>query len=184
VGPLFLVVTFAALPESAEPLFGPFATLEAACGNASQVKNSTPNAAFCDRERAWHAALHGSDGWFIARLPLQDGVTPARIESAPPLHRIYFHQHAFSAGGVDVDGDWMLPCANQKCASEPIPIDVRDGSRDLDVEVKAEALIRVERPDTWELTVIFTKLRILGTSRRAAEWRALVERLRGHHRLR
>jgi hypothetical protein len=183
VGPLLVVVTFAAIPFASEPLFGPFATMEAACGSASQIKNPAPASAFCDRNGAWHAALRRPDGWFIVRLPVQDGVTPARIEGTPPAYRIRFHQHAFSSDGVDVDGDWVLPCVNDRCASEAIPVDVRDRSRDVEVDVAADVLVRPDRAGRTEVTVVFTKLRVLGQSPRVAEWRALVERLRGQHTL-
>jgi hypothetical protein len=181
VGSLLVFVTFAAVPLSVEPVFGPFATMEAACDNASHIKNANSGSAFCDRNGAWHAVLHGPEGWFIVRLPLQDGVSPARIESTPPVYRIRFHQHAFSAEGVDVDGEWLLPCVNQSCATEAIPMDIRDRSRDVDVELKADVLTRSSGP-SWELTVVFIKVRIVGEGPRVAEWRGLVERLRGHHR--
>ena len=110
MGPIFLLVASVTL----QPLHGPFATLEAACGDAT-VENPTENSGFCTRLGAWQVALRQGDGWFVGPLPLRDGVTPHRVEGTPPILFVRFAQHAFDPAGLDVDGEWSWPCAAGAC---------------------------------------------------------------------
>jgi hypothetical protein len=158
------VVSFLALAATVT-LHGAFATADAACGGAPLVA-ATSEAAFCQRLGVWQVTLRDGDEWFIGPLPVQEGVTPERVVGG----RVYFAQHAFRASGTDIDGEWLWPCRGHACLGEAVPLTLSDH----DVEIAADVLVSERGVD-----VVFTKLRLLGDG--VAEWRVLVESLRGHH---
>jgi hypothetical protein len=157
---LLLVITAATVT-----LHGSYATAEAACGDAPLVA-ATDEGAFCQRLGVWQVTLRDGDEWFIGPLPVQEGVQPERIEDG----RVYFAQHAFRATGMDIDGEWMWPCRGRACLGNAVPLELHDH----DLEIAADVIV-----DERGVDVVFTRLRILGEG--TAEWRTLVEALRGHH---
>jgi hypothetical protein len=171
---VFLAVTLAAV---ADPLAlarqaGPFATMDADCSGC-EFKNRQDDSAFFVRQGEWYVALHAPDGWYHARLPIQDGVTPGRITEENGVRRVTFHQHAFSRS-VDTDAEWIWPCAGGSCTVEAVPTSLTDHQNDIQVDAQ---LIAVASGSSVRLDVVFTKLKI-GDS---AEWRAHIARLRGSH---
>jgi hypothetical protein len=59
-----------------------------------------------------------------------------------------------------------------------VPTGFHDGSPGSEVDIASDVVLRPNGVD-----VVFLRLRIAGDSPRAAEWRVLVEKLRGHHDL-
>jgi hypothetical protein len=158
---------------AAVTLQGPFATAEAACGG-QPLSRATEDSAFCKRLGVWQVALRNGDEWFIGPLPLQDGVSPRGVDG----NLVRFSQHAFSADGIDEDGDWIWPCFGGTCAEEAVPAEIHARDGDAEVDISADV---VTGPGSFD--VVFRRMRITGWSARARRWRALVERLRGHHQL-
>ena len=76
----------------------------------------------------------------------------------------------------DLDGEWVWPCRGHSCLSEAVPVEIHDHPGEI--EIAADVML-----GDSGLDVVFTRLRILGETPRAAEWRSLVEELRGHHPL-
>jgi hypothetical protein len=174
-----LAVTFAAIvdPLAFEKQPGPFATLEAACGDGCEFVNKNDDSAFFRRSGDWYVVLRDHDGWFRARLPIQDGVTPGRITEENGVRRVAFSQHAFSRA-VDIDADWVWPCVGGACTAQPVPISLRDHARTGEIEIDAQ-LLTFSSAGRVRVEVLFTRRKI-GNS---ADWRARIEALRGSHSL-
>lgn len=171
---LFLAVTLAAVmdPLAFQRQAGPLATMDADC-DGCDFKNRSDDSAFYVKNGEWFVALHAPDGWYHARLPVQDGVTPGKITEENGVRRVSFHQHAFGPS-VDVDAEWVWPCVKGDCAVEAVPTSLVDHDNDIEVEGQ---LIAVASNSSVRVDVLFTKMQI-GDS---VDWRTRIQRLRGSH---
>jgi len=171
---VLLAVTLAAIvdPLAFARQAGPFAAMDADCSGC-EFKNRLDDSAFFVRQGEWYVALHAPDGWYHARLPVQDGVTPGRITEENGVRRITFHQHSFNRS-VDTDAEWVWPCVGGNCTVEAVPTSLTDHENDVQVDAQLTA---VASGGSVHLDVLFTKLQI-GDS---ADWRARIQRLRGSH---
>ena len=140
--------------------------------------------AFLDAETGWWVLLPDGKRLRAAHVPLE-GALPEQLDARPPLYTVRLTQHAYGPDGTDQDGEWLWPCVGGACATWPVPLTVRDRSRDTDVDIAADvAAMHVDehrRGAPLVLDVVFRTARVAGTSARAAEWRTRIEALRGSH---
>jgi hypothetical protein len=162
---------------------GPFASAEAACavvgGSRCRVRG-----AFLEAETGWWVLLPDGGRWRAAHVPLE-GARPHHLEARPPLYTVRLTQHAYTAGGLDVDGEWLWPCVAGACTASPLPLTVRDRSRDTDVDIAADpAALHIDAERSGAplvVDVVFKSTRVAGSSARAGDWRIRIEALRGRH---
>jgi hypothetical protein len=125
--------------------------------------------------------LIGSNDWHTH--PPIEGATVQRTEKDGAITRVYLEEHAFTPKEVDRDGRWLWLCTPVGCLTQVVPLEVRDHSRGLDVDVEGDVAGVQLNGRTVQFDVVFKRVKILGTGPRATEWRARIEALRGHHSL-